>query len=90
MDAMNSHPVACELERAITGPGNGLAIARNLLLEGAAFGAFQSYAQRLTFGLRHGLPLLVAHDILPSVYGWTLKTFSSPGGFPLIAKMSRL
>src|SRR5712692_6799977 len=53
---MSSHPVSCKLERAITGPGEGLAIARDLLLEGAAFGAFQPYTQRLTFGLRHGLP----------------------------------
>jgi hypothetical protein len=72
MDTMSSHPVVRELERAITGPGDGLAIARDLLLAGAAFGAFQSCAQRLTCGLHHDLPLLVAHDILPSVCGWTL------------------
>ena len=87
---MSSHPVVRELEGAITGPGEGLALARDLLLEGAACGAFQLYPQRLTFGLRHGLPLLVAHDVLPSVCGWTRKASSSPGVFPIIAKMSRL
>jgi len=87
---MSSHPVVRELEGAITGPGERLALARDLSLEVAAFGAFQPYTQRLTFNLRHGLPLLVAHDVLPSVYGWTLKASRAPGVFPIIAKMSRL
>jgi len=87
---MSSHAVVCELEGAITGPGERPALARDLSLEVAACWAFQPYTQLLTYSLRHGLPLLVAHDVLPSVYGWTLKASSSPGVFPIIAKMSRL
>ncbi len=62
INSMNSHPVPRELEGAVAGPGDGLGISMDFLLEVASFGASKPITQGVKFGLRHDLVLSVVHS----------------------------